>query len=187
MKPLDLYLQSRRFAMAKRFIRPQSIVLDVGSADGVLFKTLATHIRGGIGIDSDLPHDSDHGTYRLIQGHIPGTPVPNDYFDCVTMLAVLEHIPRDSQPDLVQYCHAALRDQGRVIITVPSPLVDMILTVLQWLRIVDAMSLHQHYAYNPAETTRLFSAPLFKLVHRQRFQLGLNNLFVFEKINTTHS
>ena len=187
MKPFDLYLQGRRLTMAKRFIRPQSVVLDVGSSDGILFRALADYIHEGVGIDADLPHDSDHGTYRLIQGIVPGTPVPNDHFDCVTMLAVLEHIPRDRQPDLVQYCHDALRDHGRVIITVPSPLVDTILAVLQRLRIVAAASLYQHYAYDPGETTQLFCEPRFKLIHQQRFQLGLNNLFVFEKISTTHA
>ena len=68
-----------------------------------------------------------------------------------------------------------------MIITVPAKAVDHILAVLRWLRLIDGMSLEEHYGFEPADTARIFAAPGFKLLHRSKFQLGLNHLFVFER------
>jgi 2-polyprenyl-3-methyl-5-hydroxy-6-metoxy-1,4-benzoquinol methylase len=181
MKYMDFYLQRRRIAVARSYVPNGATLLDIGSADGVLFETLSTHILRGIGIDPDITEQVTIGNYTLMHGTVPDTQFPAASFDCITMLAVLEHIPRDAQQQLVEYCSACLKPGGRVIITVPSPLVDAILVVLQWLRVIDAMSLHQHYGFLPSETHALFCAPHFRLIRHQRFQLGLNNLFVFEK------
>ena len=75
-----------------------------------------------------------------------------------------------------------LNKNGRIIITVPSPQVDSILSVLQRFKIVDGMSVDEHYGFDPSQTETLFMEPKFKLIHKESFQLGLNNLFVFEKV-----
>ena len=85
------------------------------------------------------------------------------------------------QPALATACHDLLLPGGRVIITVPAKAVDHILAVLRWLRLIDGMSLEEHYGFEPADTERIFGAPGFRLVHRSRFQLGLNHLYVFER------
>ena len=181
MKYVDYYLQRQRIAVAHQYVPRGATLLDIGSADGILFETLSNHILRGIGIDPDITEQVTIGNYTLMHGTVPDTQFPTASFDCITMLAVLEHIPRAAQPQLVEYCLACLKPGGRVIITVPSPLVDYILTALQWLRVIDAMSLHQHYGFLPQETAVLFRLPQFRLLRHQHFQLGLNNLFVFEK------
>jgi len=52
------------------------------------------------------------------------------------------------------------------------------------LRLIHGMSLEEHYGFKPEHTEQIFSVPQFKLLHKSTFQLGLNNLFVFEKIAT---
>jgi hypothetical protein len=42
--------------------------------------------------------------------------------------------------------------------------------------------MEEHYGFDPADTERLFGPPLFRLVKKERFQLGLNNLYVFERV-----
>ena len=64
----------------------------------------------------------------------------------------------------------------------PSPLVDPILDALKFLRILDGMSLEEHYGFEVAHTLTIFKKPIFKLVHHKKFQLGLNNLLVFERL-----
>jgi hypothetical protein len=43
------------------------------------------------------------------------------------------------------------------------------------------MSLDEHYGFDPGRTEAVFAPPAFRLAARRRFQLGLNNLFVFER------
>jgi hypothetical protein len=97
------------------------------------------------------------------------------------MLAVLEHVPREVQPVLARDIHTWLRPGGRLIITVPSPMVDRILDVLRALRLVDGMSLEQHFGFDPSETPQVFGGAGLTLVAHETFQLGLNHLFVFER------
>jgi hypothetical protein len=59
--------------------------------------------------------------------------------------------------------------------------VDTILGVLGRLRMIDGMSLDEHYGFDPGRTEAVFAPPAFRLAVRRRFQLGLNNLFVFER------
>jgi hypothetical protein len=63
---------------------------------------------------------------------------------------------------------------------VPEPTVDRILDVLLRLRLVHGMSLEQHYGFLPDDTVRLFEDAGLRLSARQRFQMRLNNLFVFQ-------
>lgn len=41
-------------------------------------------------------------------------------FDCVLLLDVLEHVPRDEQIDLLRAIHSCLRPGGRLIVTTPN-------------------------------------------------------------------
>src|SRR5207249_1744547 len=104
-------------------------------------------------------------------------PFEDASFDVVVLLATLEHI-RDKE-GLIQECYRLVRWNGRVIVTVPSPYVDHLLAVLSALRLLDGMSLEEHHGFDPASTPSLFLAAGFRLEHSQRFQLGLNHLFVF--------
>lgn len=98
------------------------------------------------------------------------------------MLAVLEHVPPEDQARLPAACFEILRPGGRIILTVPSSMVDRILKLLGALRLIDGMSMDEHYGFGAEVTVEIFRPPFFRLSHRRRFQLGLNNLFVFERI-----
>jgi predicted SAM-dependent methyltransferase len=98
------------------------------------------------------------------------------------MLAVLEHLPPEALEETPSACAALLHPGGRLVITVPSPAVDRILHWLERLRLIEGIGLHEHHGVHPATTQRLFSHPVFRLLVHRRFQLGLNNLFVFERV-----
>ncbi len=180
MRALDRFLRQRRIAKARKFVRRGDVVIDVGCADGEMFKQWADLIEFGYGVDPILSGKQDHSGYSLFGGLFPDA-LPPVKGDVITMLAVIEHMPPEVHASLAATCNEILNPGGRVVITVPSPRVDDILAVLQKLRLVDGMSLDEHYGFDPGRTPELFAAPPFRLANQSGFQLGLNNLFVFEK------
>lgn len=183
MTALDRLLQNWRVRKARPFIHSGDRTLDLGSADGVLFERLGDCGPGSLGIDPILPATTrSRQGFQLVRGFFPqDVPASAGPFDVIAMLAVLEHFPADQYGPLAAGCARLLKPGGRLIITVPSPAVDAILEVLVKLRLVHGMSLEEHHGYDVAETPKIFSPPRFQLVERSSFQLGLNNLFVFER------
>jgi len=177
MTKLDLFIQRKRINVAKRFLWPGARVLDLGCGDGALFKQLPE--VWGIGIDPTLPAMIELPNAKLLPGRFPEDTATESEFDCVTMLASLEHLPHLVRSQLGADCYRALKPKGKVIITVPSAKTDILLSVLKTLRLIDGQSLEEHHGYDVRETPQLFS-PL-QMISQKQFQLGFNNLFVFEK------
>jgi SAM-dependent methyltransferase len=181
LKLLDRILQRWRISKVRPFLPPGTRVLDIGSADGTMFKHLSQLAPDSLGIDPTLKTETYVGGRRLLPGFFPQDMPAVKPFDAVTILAVLEHFPETAYGPLRFGCAQFLRPGGRVIITVPSPAVDRILEVLKALRLVDGMSLEEHHGFEVRQVWEIFGAPEFKMVCHRRFQLGLNHLFVFER------
>ncbi|HEY0863210.1 MAG TPA: methyltransferase domain-containing protein [Lacunisphaera sp.] len=181
MKALDRFIQRWRMRQAMRFIPAAARVIDVGAHEGELFAALGDRLDRGFGIEPLRKDTLSAANFTIAPGFFPAVRPAEGGWDAVTMLAVLEHVPTKEQPALAAACHALLKPGGRVIITVPAKAVDHILAVLRFLRLIDGMSLEEHYGFEPADTPRIFAAPQFRLLHRSRFQGGLNHLFVFER------
>ncbi len=183
MKTLDRILQRLRIAKVRRYIPKGARVLDVGCADGALFRQLKSRIGEGVGIDPDLERSVDMDHCKLITGWFPQDLPEARPFDVITMLAVLEHVPPEQQPPAAMECARLLKPGGYLLITVPSPMVDPILRLLRFTRLVDATSLEQHYGFEPHCVPSVFSVGKMELVKPRKFQLGFNNLYVFQKID----
>jgi SAM-dependent methyltransferase len=181
LKPLDRWLRGRRIARVKPFIPAGASLLDIGCGDGSLLRALSGHIGRALGIEPNLKERVSGNGYELIPGRFPDDVPHGERFDVITMLAVLEHLPPPVQAQLADSFAALLTPGGRVIITVPSPRVDDVLHVLLRLHLIAGIEAHEHYGFEASLTPRLFPEPRFRLIKRTRFQLGLNNLFVFER------
>lgn len=182
MKFIDLVLQQWRIAKVAPYVFAGANILDLGSADGALFQSLKKPAGSrSLGIDPLAKTSSVKGS-RMIAGFFPDAmPADAGPFDIITMLAVLEHFPAPAYGPLGEGCRKFLRPGGKLLITVPSPAVDKILTVLKFFRLIDGMSLEEHHGFQVARTLEIFSPPQFRLLRRETFQLGLNNLFVLER------
>ena len=180
MKALDRFLQNWRIDKVRPYLRPGARVLDIGCADGALFRRIPG-LGSYIGLDPALDQPLDQPPVRLIRGMFPDALPNHEPFDAITMLAVLEHVPPDQYDRLARECSAHLKPGGRLLITVPSAIVDRILDLLHALRLIDGMALDEHHGFSADRTPYLFAATNLELVDRKPFQLGLNNLFVFRR------
>jgi hypothetical protein len=74
-----------------------------------------------------------------------------------------------------------LLPKARVIITIPSKKVDYILNVLLFFRLIKGMDLEHHQDFDRSLLKDIFISGGYKLIIEKKFELGLNNLYVFEK------
>jgi len=180
MKYLDRFLQDWRIKKAIEHIPSNADVLDIGCFDALLFDRLGPKLRYGVGVDP-LVQEQKGKNFELKQGYFPDALSNVQQFDAITMLAVLEHIPNDVVGQLAKACFDYTKPKGKMIITVPDAKVDHILEVLKFFRLIHGMSLEEHHGFQTSQTKDIFEKVGFRLLKHDTFQLGLNNLFVFEK------
>jgi SAM-dependent methyltransferase len=182
MRGFDRLLQNWRARKARPWIAAGAQVLDIGCHQGEFLASLGDRIGPSVGLDP-LTEPQETPRYRLVRDLFRApTPFADASFDAIVMLATLEHIV-DKEP-LARECWRLMRPGGRVIITVPSGFVDVIVHLLCKVRLADGMSLEEHHGYDPRTTPQVFGRFGFALEKWRRFQLGLNHLFVLQKPKT---
>jgi 2-polyprenyl-3-methyl-5-hydroxy-6-metoxy-1,4-benzoquinol methylase len=163
------------------YIPANSVLLDVGCHKGELLKQIAFSIKSGTGVDPLCDERQVDGKIALIKGDFPEVPDSALCFDCITALAVVEHIPAVQQQEFLHACFKKLHAGGRLILTVPNKKVDIILALLKAVKLIDGMSAEQHHGFDVKGLIPIAEIAGFKLLKHEKFQLGLNNLFVLEK------
>lgn len=181
MNAIDRFLQRRRIAEALRWLPAGGHVLDIGCADGSLFRQASSRIKSGLGIDPDQPSDWPSGPYEFKQGTFPDALDGASGFDAITMLAVLEHVPAELLKKWFETVTVVLKPGGRLIITVPAPVVDRILDIGIRLHLLDGMDTENHHGFDPRVIPNELSTSAMRLVKASRFEMGLNHLYVFER------
>lgn len=179
---LDLWIQKLRVNFITRHVPEGSSVLDLGCGYyPQALIALKEKIREGVGIDQDISDQTLSTKLQLIKGNIQShLPLPDNQFDCVLMLAVLEHL--DHPQKTLRECYRVLKPGGRLIITIPSnfsrPLLVSLAT-LGWISKEEIFD-HKHY-FNKKEAETLLNNARFKKVSSKYYNLFMNLLFVFEK------
>ncbi len=86
--------------------------------------------------------------YTLNLNETPRLPFENNYFDAVTLLAVVEHLNPDSMAVLFQESCRVLKPEGMVILTTPAAWSDGLLKMMARTNLVSAEEIHEHaFAY----------------------------------------
>jgi len=184
MKALDFYIQKLRFVQAAEFIEPKSRLLDIGCHQGEFFQFLGPVVISGTGIDPLFEGELTSGPAGIdyIRDGFPSSKLTGKKFDVISILAVFEHVPQHGQYEFLQACYKLLDEGGKLIITVPSPVVDLIINALSFFRIIDGMSKEQHHGFKPREIFPLAIQAGFKLIIYRKFEFGLNHIFVFGRM-----
>jgi 2-polyprenyl-3-methyl-5-hydroxy-6-metoxy-1,4-benzoquinol methylase len=181
MRAVDRWLQRRRMQMAAPYIGVGDRLLDIGCCDGGFIEYVQTRVSQATGIDP-LANPVEGRNVTILRGAVPAElRFAAESFDCITMLATLEHV---NDPVAVAHdCFRMLKPGGRLILTVPHPFVDRILAALIRTGLSDGMGLgpEPHHGFDVGSTEPTFSQAGFRLIAKRGFELGLNRLFVFEK------
>ena len=160
-----------------------SSVLDIGCDEGYLLNQVPNTVARKIGVDPQLPQDKINSGVRFIKSYFPHNNIAiNDAkpYDVIFALAVFEHFSTEDLVESSKIIPTLLTPKGRLVVTVPQPIVDRILNALKYLRLIDGQAIDEHHGFNPKDIINCFGCTL-RLIHHKKFQLGMNNVFVFER------
>lgn len=136
-----IYRLNRRSEEVEKVIRnnfknnfSDLIVLDVGTADGLMLSKLQKifHFKKAIGIDvsEELLKENTDKTIDLRIGDAEKLDFENNSFDIVIATAVIEHISNPKK--FVRESKRVLKENGVLIITTPNQFFDKIATKLNY-------------------------------------------------------
>ncbi len=148
-----------RVAKAKKFIldNKDKRLLDLGCGDKSFIKSFRNLYA--VGLDKKYGQDIEKKlNYK------------DNYFDYITMLAVIEHL--DNPFNVIKECHRILKENGLLIITTPYKKTEIFIKL---------------YHYNNLGHKQYFTKQDFKslkefyFIHYSTFEFGLNRLVVLKK------
>ena len=149
-----------RAIQAEKFMAARDTHLDIGCGDGYFIKR--SKCRSCYGLDS-LYGDNFDSQLNFA----------DDFFDYVTMLAVVEHLP--NLEGAIREIHRVLKPGGKFIFTTPKKSAEWLITLYA------REAKEEHLEYFDLESIKHLSQRLFRVESYQTFCLGLNQLFCLLK------
>jgi SAM-dependent methyltransferase len=152
---LEPMLARMRTQRANRLIPPElrkGRILDIGCGSYPYFLA-HTAFEQKFAVDQ-LPMPKETADRNRIEffeldlNHEPSLPFQADFFDAVTLLAVVEHLNPESMAALFRECHRVLMPGGMLILTTPAAWSDGLLHLMAHMSLVSAEEIHEHaFAY----------------------------------------
>lgn len=177
----------RRFRLKKIIALIKSehnpTLLDIGCGVNYnLLKSTEPYIRRGVGVDFRVPEIKGAILETRQITFLDRLEFPDQEFDIVTMLAVLEHL---EQPvDICREISRILRPGGKLLLTVPGKKAQPVLEFLAYkVGIVSATEIRDHKKYYDKNAlVELFDQiDDLKILSHSTFQFGMNNYCVIQK------
>lgn len=104
-------------------------------------------------------------------------PLPSNWFDVITMLAVFEHIEPYKAPRLLSEIHRTLKPGGKFILTTPAYWTDGLLRSMARIGLVSRIEIEEHKAaYDAATILSLLKQAAFPddLLQYGYFEIHMN-------------
>ena len=181
----DIILAKLRKNKVLKYIPENGVVCDIGCGPELkLLLSVRGAISEGWAIDKKTIDRPIAGNIRAIEQDMdthPVLPLPDNKFDCLLMMAVLEHmtLPREA----IDEAFRILKPGGVLLLTTPSPEAKPILEFLAFkLRIISREEIldHKHY-FSKQELYQILTKAGFKKIEHHYFELGLNQFIVAQK------
>ena len=182
MTGIEPLLQTLRINQALPYLKSGSVLVDLGcDFEMTLIKKVQHRMKKVIGVDSVVPSQKN-GNLEIIQADLTKPwPIKPNTADVVTMLAVLEHLPR---PDLIlKEVYKILKPGGTLVVTVPSRFSKVILEkIMMPLGLVRREMIEQHQTYfTPQLLRQLATQADLQVIKAHYFELGCNTLLIARK------
>jgi SAM-dependent methyltransferase len=151
--PLDQFLARLRHGIACRKLKtrmPIERCLDIGcGAYPALLIRLPAQQKYGLeqSVSADLAQAAAAHGIRLVQCDLcRSAPLPfgENFFDVVTLLAVIEHINPPDVPPLLSEIHRILKPGGVLMLTTPAAWTDALLRGLAFCRLISRREIEDH-------------------------------------------
>ena len=176
---LELHLRKIRIAKIKKYIPKNCILCDIGCGFKAQFLLdISNHISKGYGFDKKIDNRRINNIYIQNAEITDNIPLEDESVDCVTLLAVLEHL--NNATKVLSECYRVLKFGGILILTTPSPFSKPILEFLSFkLKIVSPVEIadHKHY-YSKKELVTILEDIGFRKIETHSFEFGLNNMAI---------
>jgi len=179
---LDDFLRKLRFEKARKFIREGDVLCDIGCGlEAFLLQSSKGRLTKGIGIDKKIPAFRSENLELINSKLEQEIPLSDNSVDCVTMLAVLEHLIYPAA--ILKECFRILKNGGRLIITAPTPRAKFVLELLAYrLKLLDQTEIREHLNYFSLNQIKDLLAGIgFKIVAARQFEFGFNNFIIAQK------
>lgn len=178
---MSRYLANARLSRAKPYIHGD--VLDLGCASGQILREFGDSIAHYTGIDYDERFIAElRDTFprsSFLARNLDDEPLDlGKKFDCVTMLAIVEHL--FNQKHVFSEVKRALKPDGRVLITTPTPLGnDVVHRLGAAVGLFAKSAVDDHIViYNRHRFTILADEVGLEIQHYESFQFGCNQFVV---------
>lgn len=178
-------LQWLRFSKVASYIKNNSELLDMGCGYQMSFLYyLDEKIKRGVGIDVSVNKNKKSKNINYFISRVDQKiNAPVGKFDCVTSLAVIEHVTNPGI--MLKEAYRLLRKDGVLIITTPSKYAKPILEFLSFkLHLVSPDEISDHKRYYDIDSLKkeIVSAGFKKdCVKTKYFQCGVNILAIAVK------
>ena len=175
---LESILVLIRFLKIKKYIKRNSIVLDLGCGyNAKLLYYLSPQINKGVGYDIQINPTLKTSNITLANGRVDQRlPLKSNAFDTVIVTALIEHVDR---PDIVlNEARRVLKKGGVLILTTPDKKSRLLLEILAFrLNLLSKQELKDHKRYydkNSLQDALIASGFLKNKIEVESFELGFN-------------
>lgn len=173
------YLLRKRHQAAAPWVRGK--VLDVGCGAAFAVSCYGLLPEEYVGVDYSLEAVEKlrqslpgYRFYCLDVDRQPLTPLCDERFDTILMLAVVEHLENPSF--VLGECSRLLAERSRLVLSTPSRLGNILLN-FYWSKIMGFHSSFHKGSFSYRELSEILDGSL-KIETYKRFEWGLNQLFV---------